>query len=256
MVYKKKFINIVMLILLSNVSIADSAPVPASSSIDDYEIIIEDYAPFSYVQNNEPKGILVDLLGLVLKNLHSTKTTQDISLLSWARGYYKVELEPNTVILSMTKTEERQHMFKWVGPIIPTKIVIMALKSRKVKISKLQDLEQYTIGTVTRDVAEQLLLSSYIPEVNISSSTDITQNIKKLSAGRIDMIAYEEKVLGQYLKEGRKNIEDYEVVYILDVSNIYFAFNKNTPAELINKVQDAFDQVKQSPKYKEVLDKY
>ena len=233
-----------------------SISLAASDSINDYFLMTEDYPPFNYSDGGNVKGLSADIFSLVLKNLNSTKTSKDFEVLPWARSYANIQSQDNTILFAMTRTSEREGMFKWVGPIAPTKISIMALKSKGIKISDFKDLGKYRIGTVRDDIGELLLLSNNISKDYISSVVRLESNISKLDAGRIDIISYEENVLKWNLKQQGKNLSDYETVFVLKESELFYAFNKNTPDSLIKQVQESFDKVKNSPEYQQILDKY
>lgn len=233
-----------------------SKSIASSDSIDDYKIMTEDYPPFNYVENDDVKGLSVEIFELTLKNLNSTKISKDFEVLPWSRGYSIIQSQDKTILFSMTRIAERENMFKWVGPIAPTRIAIMGLKSKGIKISNLKDLENYKIGVVRDDMGELLLVSSDIPRKNIKEVIKLYSNISKLNTGRIDLISYEESVLKWNLKQENKDVNDYETVFILKESEVFYAFNKNTPDSLIQQVQEAFDKVKSSPEYAKILSKY
>lgn len=228
----------------------------ASSSIDDYKFMTEDYPPFNYGQGHDVKGLSVELWDLMLKKLNSKKTIKEVEVLPWARSYKTLQLEDNTLLFVMTRTAERESLFKWVGPVAPTKIVIISPKSKNIKINSFADFSKYKIGVVRDDVGESLLLSNNVHISNIDRAVKLSDNIKKLLAGRIDAISYEENVLKWTLKQEGEKVSDYEIIFSLKEGEVFFAFNKNTPDDLIKQVQEAFDQVKQSSEYKQIMDKY
>jgi len=244
----RKILNSLIVILFCNVA--------SASSINVYEIMTEDYPPFNFEENNTLKGISVDVWGLVLKNLNSTQTTQNIKLLSWPRAYYYLQNNDHTMLFSMTKTPERENLFKWVGPIAPTVIALIAPKAKMIKIATLDDATKYRIGVIKNDVGEQLLQKNNFPMTSIEEVADVNQNIKKLIAGRVDMIAYEENVAKWSLKQQGANVDDYTSIFTLQAGYIYYAFSKNTPDSLIYAVQAALDQAKESDEYRQILIKY
>lgn len=228
----------------------------ASSSIDDYKFMTEDYPPFNYGQGSDLKGLSIEFWDLILKKLNSNKTVKDVEILPWARSYNSVQSEDNTLLFVMTRTAEREKLFKWVGPVAPTKIAVVAPKAKNMKIKNFADFSKYKIGVVRDDVGELLLLSNNVPKSNIDQAVKLSDSIKKLLAGRIDAISYEENVLKWTLKQENQKVSDYEMIFSLKEGEVFFAFNKNTPDELIAKVQEAFNQVKQSPEYQKIMDKY
>jgi polar amino acid transport system substrate-binding protein len=162
-------------------------------------------------------------------------------------------------LFSTTRTEQREKLFKWVGPITTTNIGIIAPKSKHLKINKIEDLKKYKIGAVLKDIGEQLLLSNGIPKANIKSiggKNPVVLNFQKMGKGRIDAFAYETNVAMYGAKSYQIDSNDFEVVYILKKGELYYAFNKNTDDTIIKKYQKALDTIKQNGTYNKILKKY
>ena len=58
------------------------------------------------------------------------------------------------------------------------------------------------------------------------------------------------------LKANGFNPADYESVYVLNSKELYFAFHKDTPDSVIEKLQAALDSVKADGEYEKILDRY
>ena len=75
--------------------------------------------------------------------------------------------KPKTYLFSTTRTVDREQLFKWVGPIAVNRVVLIAAKERNLKINSVAELENYGIGVVGDDVAEQFLLNAGVPKENL-----------------------------------------------------------------------------------------
>ena len=106
------------------------------------------------------------------------------------------------------------------------------------------DLNKYKIGAIRDDVGEQLLIEAGVGKNNIEPVSEALSNIKKLNKNRIDAWAYGEPVANWFIKKNGYNVDDYETVYILKEADLYYAFHKDTPVSLIDKFQNALDQLK------------
>lgn len=226
----------------------------SAASLDNFTIMTEEYPPYNFEQNGELKGIAIDLMAEILKRTHSKKTLKDIQLLPWARSYNDVQEKPNTILFSMTRSKERENLFKWVGPITPTKIVIIAKKADKVKIANAGDLKKYKIGAIRDDIGHQLLTKNGVTDPELSA--DIVTIIKKMDAKRLDIWAYEENVAYWGLKNNGKNLADYETVYTLLSADLYIAFHKSTPDNVITEIQNTMNEIKKDGTYQKILNKY
>ncbi len=228
----------------------------AAASVNDIVFMTEQYPPYNFEEDNKLKGIAVDTLALMLQRAGSKQTREDIKLLPWARGYKRLLSKPNTCLFSTTRTEEREHLFKWVGPIAPESVGLIARKDRNIKIGSVEDIEKHNIGTIRDDVAEQYLISAGISVDDMERVPKTMQNIKKLNRGRIDLWAYDENVAMWELKANGFNPADYESVYVLGRKNQYLACHKGTSDSVIQKLQAALDTLKADGEYEKILDRY
>ena len=230
-----------------------------ASNIDDFKIMTETYPPYNMKSNKKLQGISVDVLEHILIHMGASKRAKDFMIMPWARAYQMVQKQENTLLFSMFRTKSREKLFKWVGPIDNSIIGLLAKKVKQIKIKRFEDLSHYKIGTVHNDVAEQLLIQhGYNPERldSISGVTAIEQSIKKLNRNRIDLFAYIANI-----KEWKLNIKDfdphdYEMVYVLEQQALYYAFNKNTSDDLIERMQHILDEMKQSGEYESIVRHY
>ena len=220
--------------------------------VDDLLYMTENYKPYNYVENNQLKGISVDLLKLMWKDMGYSE--QKINVFPWSRGYKFLQTKTNSVLFGTARTEERENLFKWVCPITSNKYVLISKKESKIKINTLDDARKYIIGSIRDDIAEQFLLNYNFNK--IKSVNNIIQNLKKLNAGRIDLIAYGESSMFNTMNENGYNIKDYETVYTLKESQVCYAFHKDTSEKIIQKFQNAIDNIVKQPIYNKLNKKY
>ena len=228
-----------------------------AQGIDDLVLITENYAPLNFSKDGMVRGISVDVMVEMLKMSGSKKTRKDISLQPWARGYKQVLENKNTALFAMSRTEAREELFKWVGPIIPSNIVLVAKKSQGIKINSVEDISQYNkIGVVRDDIGEQILLELGVPKENLHRTNSGTNTAKMLDKERVEMWAYGRIVALWNIKELGFNPDDYEEVYILKESQQYFAFHKDTEPTVIAKLQKALDELESNGKLKNIVSTY
>ena len=230
-----------------------------ASGIDDLEIVTEDYAPLNFKKDGNIQGISVDLLLKMLDMSGSTKIRKDIKLMPWTDGYRIAQNQKNTILFSTSRTDAREKLFKWVGPIFPGHDVIIAKKSRNIRIETINDLNKYIIGVVRDDIAEQLLLEAGAKPTKIYQTVSGTggQNLAKMLAGeRIDLWAYGEITAFSNLKQSGFSVSDFEVVYHLDKTDGYYALNIETDDRIVTQLQKALDEIRASGELKKIIAKY
>jgi len=228
----------------------------SAQTVDDLTFLTEHYPPFNYEEDGKLRGIAVETLREMLKLVDTEKTVQDVKLWPWARGYSRVLNTKNTVLFSTARTEAREKLFKWVGPIAPSHVVVLAKKSRKVKVDSIEILNQYRIGVVRDDIGELLLLQMGVKKENIHQTISGISAARMLHSDRIDVWAYEEIIALWNLRIIKGNPQDYETVYSLKRAQYFYAFHKDTDEQIIKTLQEALDQLKTSGVFVKIVDKY
>ena len=233
--------------------------VPSLYGNSKIKIYTENYPPYNMEVNGKLKGLSIEVFDALTKHLDTKVSLKDVKLRPWASGYKITSKKKNTMLFSTTRTAQREKLFKWVGPIVATKIGLIAPKSKKIKIPNTTALNNYKIGAVINDIGEQLLLEVGVKKSNIKSMSGknpVVSNFKKMGKGSIDMFAYEINVAMYGAKSFQIDSKDFEVVHILKEGQLYFAFNKKTSDDIINKWQKALDKIKADGTYDKILKKY
>lgn len=230
-----------------------------AQSVDELNLMTENYPPYNFKDGGKLQGISVDLLVSMLEKLNSKQSRDSIRLTPWARGYQDLLKKKNTCLFATTRTEEREKLFKWVGPISSTTISLIARKDRNVKINSEKEIMKYRIGVVREDIGEQLLVSAGIELSKLDRIGGVNatlQSIKKLNKGRFEAWSYEENVAKWEIKENGFNPDEYEIVYTLKEGELYYAFHRDTSGSLIQKLQNTLDELKKDGTYQKTLDRY
>ena len=246
--YLKKFVLSVFFVCLTAGSVF-------AVGVDDIRFMTEEYPPFNMKgDDGVATGIAVDVLAEMFKRVGSSKTAKDVEVLPWARGYKEVQSTPNTSLFCMTRSEEREPLFKWVGPIASTRVVATALKSKGIAAGTAADLADLSAGVIKDDIGDQLAEKAGIKKIDRTANNG--QNIKKLNSGRVDIWIYEENVALWQLKDMGFDPADYETVYVLEAGRLDYAFHKDTDQALIDQLQKVLDEMKADGSYQDIVDKY
>ncbi|MBL7176955.1 MAG: transporter substrate-binding domain-containing protein [Desulfobacteraceae bacterium] len=99
-----------------------------ADAVPKFTIYTENYKPYNFEKDGKIQGIAVELLTQMLEKAGSSQTLADIKLVPWARGYDAVQKNEKTLLFSITRTEEREDLFKWVCPIKTITEELWALK--------------------------------------------------------------------------------------------------------------------------------
>lgn len=242
--YKKYYFFVFFLSFIANISSATETKIT---------LFTEDYQPpFNMLVNEKISGLATELTEELFKRI---KIPYEIIMLPWARAVNRTQKEPNTALYITARTPEREQLFKWVGPILKNRWVLYAKKGSNIKISNIEDAKKYVVGGYNEDgFTSYLLNNGFIRGGNLDISLNQKSNILKLENKRIDLWAVGEMQGAWLAKE--MNIKNIIPLYAAKEINLFIAFNKDTDDILINKLNAAFDKMKNDIKILNIYKKY
>lgn len=235
-------------------SLAITCLIFAASSLfagDKLVVMTESYPPLQYLDKDKMLAgsaieIFKKLIPIVNKHGNYGLKVTDVKVYPWAKAYKMVQgSKPNRVLFSMTRTEAREKLFKWAGPLINSDLVLFARKDRKIKITSDNDLKNYKFGVVRDDIGQVLLeKEKNIPAKSLQkvSKGELLANL--LKGKRVDLVAYGDLTF-PYLTRQKTKIdpEIFEIVYTLKKGKLYVAFSKSTDDAVVKHFQDAINQI-------------
>ena len=219
--------------------LSNSSALAQEALTGDLVFITEQFPPFNFEEDGRVQGLSVDLLEVALGRMDADLNRSEIQLYSWNEGYQRALKENGSVLFSTVQLPEREDSFRWAGPIITIRDVLMVRKEMGIEIGGPEDLGAYDIGVVNGDSSMILLLDLGVSEEDLVVEKEAGALVEMLMNGSIDLLAYEEISTFSHLENLGVDTEDYEIVYVLGVYDLYYAFNANTSDSLVQAFQDA-----------------
>lgn len=230
---------------------------PATAqTLDDLQIFTENYAPLNYEEAGKIRGIATDLMVEMLHRSGSKLKRQDIQLIPWARGYNYVQNRPNTILFAMTRTEARESLFQWVGPIIDSNIVLIGKDDDRTTMLDLNQLNRDRIVAINDDVGHQLLLEAGIAPDLIQIVSQPENAVRMLQIERVRYWAYGQIVSQWYLKRLTPAENRYRVFHILKRSQQYFAISPKTDSAIAQQLQSALEALREDGSLDRIVKTY
>ncbi len=239
-----------LLILVSLASMAAPSPALAESEgsqgagtsgdTDTLKFLSANLPPFGSLKDGKPVGFAVEIIHEIMQRLGRADT---IEFDDWKVVYERVLTESGTVLMPPSRTPERENLFKWVGPLVPEKIVLFARRDSGLVINSLEDAKKVSgIATVTGYASEKLLKQKGF--TNLVSQRSPTQGPDALKFGRADLWLNSNITMKQTALAANVDPDLLEPVFVVKEIPSYLAFSKSVPNELVNRWQAALDDMK------------
>jgi polar amino acid transport system substrate-binding protein len=160
-----------------------------------------------------------------------------IEALPWKRAYAAALKRPDACVYSTTRTDERERLFTWIGPLDEAEWVLMGRAGRNLRLRSLEDARRYRIGTADGDARDHYLRARGF---TVEPVTNDLLNPPKLLLDRIDLWA-------AALRRGSDVLArhgwDKQVVPVLVFNRIpvYLACNPGVAPALVARMHAAVD---------------
>lgn len=218
-------------------------------------ILAEEWAPYSYVEDGEVKGLSVDVVQALSRTLQVPLT---IELLPSMRATMVLDRQPRTMMISMLRTPEREPRYKWIGPLAETSIYFYKRKGSVLEINSLEDAKKVPlICSRQAGLAVSRLKAAGFANLN-ARGYDGPSVYRMLLFGRCDL-AVSDTPLGVVRALQQMGFPPDAVVQtplkLLSLP-LYIACSKDIPDAEIERWQAALAALKQSGAFQAMLRKY
>ncbi|WP_170107137.1 substrate-binding periplasmic protein [Roseibium marinum] len=204
-------------------------------------IVTQDFAPLQWDNNGKPDGYVADFMLAVVDRVRERLPVSvgSFDFLPWKRAMLTAQLEPNVLFFSLSRTQEREDKFEWLGEVSPYGQYFYQLESRPaIAVDRIEDLMSLKLRIGVQDGGN---LHSYLEQLgfggngNLVPITDYHQGIEMLYLGRLDLVP-----LTAFLAEASACRMGYDgallkpVVFIEALAQpLWAVFSKESDPELV-----------------------
>lgn len=213
--------------------------------------VVTEESAYQYTQNGQVTGPVTRLIRRVLDE---SGLDYHIKSYPWPRAYAMAKSTPNTMIYSIMRTKSRENKFHWIGKIASSRLAFYSKKSAPVdNLNSLNQLKEYSIGTVKDDMMHHYLKRHKFPKISIVNN--LSHSIRNFEAGRYDLIVWDELSLKLSCMKKLLDCNTIKPVYEVsdEVTDLYFALSKSTPPAVVNEVTNAFLRVTAQKSINEII---
>lgn len=228
------------------------APQKNMTGTSDLTLLTEEYPPVTFMKEGKVTGFVTDMVREIIARQGIADT---IKLTSWDEAYKSALSRPNVVLFSAERTEKREKLFQWVGPVGKNSAILYAKKGSGIKIKSLEEARKIAaIATTTDWFTEQYLKSKGFTNL-VSSPLPVT-NVRQLMDGKVQLSVFTDITAPEIVKNAGYGMDDLEPVFT--VSNTYFfiAISQGTAPDTVKKWQSSLDGLKADGTFEKIYRRY
>lgn len=217
------------------------------------QIYTEQYPPITFRNSyGEITGFGSDIVFEIMKrnNLYS-----GVRLTLWSIGYELALYNPNVCLFTMDRTEIRENLFQWVGPVGTNITWFFTKAGSGISIKSIDDARNLmAVGTVSSWFSTQHL--NTLGFANLVADREPVVLAKKLMLGEIDAFVCSGVTFPDILKDAGYSYNEVVPAFSLMSSDYYIAFSTNTPARVVSQWQSTLEGMKRDGTYDEIYRKW
>lgn len=220
---------------------------------DILQVYTEQYPPLTFRNNfGEITGFGTDIAMEIMKR---NQAFYNVTLSLWSNGYELALNNPNFCLFTMDRTELRENLFNWVGPIGTNTTYFYTKAGSNITINSIDDARNLTaVGTVSSWFSDQYLRN--LGFSNLVSDSDPNVMTEKLMAGEIDAFVCTNVTFPSILRSLGYQVIQVTPAFPLMSSDYYIAFSKNTSETTIIQWQNSLEAVRQDGTYDAIFRKW
>ena len=217
-----------------------------------------DSIPTSYVENGKPTGILVDVIHEAFRR---AGYKVEVRLMPWARCIAAAKSGAVDGIFSVFKTPERQQFMTYTDEVLITQVQAFFVRadSSLTFDGDLTKLTGISIGVIKKTSygprLDAALTTGIFKKIDVATNSEL--NVRKLIAGRVDMIpSYRNIVLSTAKTLGSLD-KIKQLSPEIEAIPSYLAFTKKRDfTQLIRDYDKAIASMKKDGSYEQLFNRY
>ncbi|TCN32367.1 substrate-binding periplasmic protein [Sinorhizobium americanum] len=200
----------------------------AAAQAETIHFVTEEYPPYNFSTAKGASGASVDQVALIMK---AVDIPYEIEVLPWARAFALAESEPFHCVFTTGHDAERDRKFKWVEPLLVDHMIMVRHRDSAIALRTLDEAKQFIVGTQREDFSANYLKEHGFQKIDYAASLDST--LKKLIAGRVDLMMTSEKTFETMRAEGKP----VEAALVLEGKQYGIACHTDMPDEIVTRMQ-------------------
>lgn len=202
----------------------------------------ENYGTFNYTLDGSSYAHFRDDIGgssteTVKKLMAEANLDYRLRLRTWSVSYGRSLERPNYGVYSTARTESREDLFHWVGPVGQYNWILLAKPGHSLNIQSIEDIHGLRIGGYEGDAATTFLQDRGF---EVSTLPNESLNAQRLHQDLIDVWISSDINGYKLAEEAGYEVEE---AYRLRTLDLYLAMNKETDPRILDRLLQAYDKL-------------
>lgn len=215
-----------------------------------------------YTEENPPQNYLDDAgqlngsaVEIIREVMRVMGREEPILLTSWNAAYGQALLAPNAMVFSTVRSEAREPLFQWVGPICKRSSCLFIRSDGTVTCSTIGEARQLASIAVPDgwSVHDELVALGFTNLVTCSTPQEALTRLMQKTA---DAAALNDLSINYLLAELGYLPGDVNKALTISSSQSYFAFSKDTRAAYLQEWTQAYQAIVDNGKFGEIWHKW
>ena len=181
-------------IFVAGIWLLIGAPAGVSAETTPIRIVTQSFAPLQWDNDGKPDGYVAQFIATVFERVKDKVPVEaaPVEFMPWKRAMLTARSVPNVLLFSLSRTQEREDQFLWLGEVSPYGQFFYQLKSNpEIAVDTVDELKGTGLRIGVQDGGN---LHAYLRKTGLDASgqlmpiTDYRQGIEMLYLGRIDLL--------------------------------------------------------------------
>lgn len=228
-----------------------------ASAAERLYIFTENYPPYNASASGEGfahgeediTGICSDMVKAMLARVDYDYV---MKMRAWSYAYDWVQERENHGLFCTARTDEREDLFQWVGPLASIKWTLFAAPDSDLSLNSLEDARELQIAGYKGDVMSEFLVKEGF-NVAMGLSGDV--NTRRLMLGQADLWVTD-GLVGPLVAEEEHGITGLKPVLVFRETPMYLALSNNTDPKVVADLQRAIEAARADGELEAIAQRY
>jgi len=198
---------------------------------------------------DEIEGVCSDMIKAILAR---TDFDYVMKMRAWSYAFNRVQGRENHGVFCTARTNEREDLFQWVGPLMSLRWSLFAAPNSNITLSDLEDARGLRIAGYKGDVMSQYLVDQGF-NLTMGASGDV--NAQRLVLGQVDLWVAD-AVMGPLVAKTEYGIEGLRPVLEFRETPLYLSVSNETSLEIVAALRSAMEAARKSGELESIVGSY